>query len=221
MEWFSFMLLESSGPIMEEMTDFHDHAMMILFLIVSFLTVVFWVTLTNKNLNLNILTSEVLEMLWTSLPVFILLFLAIPSIQVLFLMDEVMSPLLTIKIMGNQWFWTYEYSDLANFKFDSVINKSNIFRLLDVDKALILPLTTQIRLLLSSNDVIHSWTLPSYGLKIDANPGRLNASAIYSYRSGYFYGQCSEICGVDHSFMPIKVEFTPRSWFKNFVKSGC
>nr|UNO31850.1 cytochrome c oxidase subunit II [Liposcelis bostrychophila] len=218
MEWLSFMLLESGGPVMEQMSEFHDHAMMVLFLIVSFLTVVFWVTLTNKNLNLNILTSEFLEMMWTSLPVFILLFLAVPSIQVLFMMEEVISPLLTIKIMGNQWFWTYEYSDLVNVKFDSVINKSKIFRLLEVDKTLMLPISTQVRLLLSSNDVIHSWTLPSFGLKIDANPGRLNMGSLYSYRAGYYYGQCSEICGVDHSFMPIKVGFSSLGWFKNLIK---
>nr|ATU74558.1 cytochrome c oxidase subunit II [Liposcelis bostrychophila]ATU74571.1 cytochrome c oxidase subunit II [Liposcelis bostrychophila]UNO31837.1 cytochrome c oxidase subunit II [Liposcelis bostrychophila] len=218
MEWLSFMLLESGGPVMEQMSEFHDHAMMVLFLIVSFLTVVFWVTLTNKNLNLNILTSEFLEMMWTSLPVFILLFLAVPSIQVLFMMEEVISPLMTIKIMGNQWFWTYEYSDLVNVKFDSVINKSKIFRLLEVDKTLMLPISTQVRLLLSSNDVIHSWTLPSFGLKIDANPGRLNMGSLYSYRAGYYYGQCSEICGVDHSFMPIKVGFSSLGWFKNLIK---
>jgi cytochrome c oxidase subunit 2 len=191
---------------------------MVLFLIVSFLTVVFWVTLTNKNLNLNILTREFLEIIWTSLPVFILLFLAVPSIQVLFIIEEVISPLITIKIIGNQWFWTYEYSDLVNVKFDSVINKSKIFRLLEVDKTLILPISTQVRLLLSSNDVIHSWTLPSFGLKIDANPGRLNIGSLYSYRAGYYYGQCSEICGVDHSFMPIKVGFSSLGWFKNLIK---
>lgn len=191
---------------------------MVLFLIVSFLTVVFWVTLTNKNLNLNILTREFLEIIWTSLPVFILLFLAVPSIQVLFIIEEVVSPLITIKIIGNQWFWTYEYSDLVNVKFDSVINKSKIFRLLEVDKTLILPISTQVRLLLSSNDVIHSWTLPSFGFKIDANPGRLNIGSLYSYRAGYYYGQCSEICGVDHSFMPIKVGFSSLGWFKNLIK---
>lgn len=191
---------------------------MVLFLIVSFLTVVFWVTLTNKNLNLNILTREFLEIIWTSLPVFILLFLAVPSIQVLFIIEEVISPLITIKIIGNQWFWTYEYSDLVNVKFDSVINKSKIFRLLEVDKTLILPISTQVRLLLSSNDVIHSWTLPSFGLKIDANPGRLNIGSLYSYRAGYYYGQCSEICGVDHSFMPIKVGFSSLGWLKNLIK---
>lgn len=191
---------------------------MVLFLIVSFLTVVFWVTLTNKNLNLNILTREFLEIIWTSLPVFILLFLAVPSIQVLFIIEEVISPLLTIKIIGNQWFWTYEYSDLVNVKFDSIINKSKIFRLLEVDKTLILPISTQVRLLLSSNDVIHSWTLPSFGFKIDANPGRLNIGSLYSYRAGYYYGQCSEICGVDHSFMPIKVGFSSLGWFKNLIK---
>lgn len=191
---------------------------MVLFLIVSFLTVVFWVTLTNKNLNLNILTREFLEIIWTSLPVFILLFLAVPSIQVLFIIEEVISPLITIKIIGNQWFWTYEYSDLVNVKFDSIINKSKIFRLLEVDKTLILPISTQVRLLLSSNDVIHSWTLPSFGFKIDANPGRLNIGSLYSYRAGYYYGQCSEICGVDHSFMPIKVGFSSLGWFKNLIK---
>jgi len=191
---------------------------MVLFLIVSFLTVVFWVTLTNKNLNLNILTREFLEIIWTSLPVFILLFLAVPSIQVLFIIEEVISPLITIKIIGNQWFWTYEYRDLVNVKFDSVINKSKIFRLLEVDKTLILPISTQVRLLLSSNDVIHSWTLPSFGFKIDANPGRLNIGSLYSYRAGYYYGQCSEICGVDHSFIPIKVGFSSLGWFKNLIK---
>ena len=191
---------------------------MVLFLIVSFLTVVFWVTLINKNLNLNILTREFLEIIWTSLPVFILLFLAVPSIQVLFIIEEVISPLITIKIIGNQWFWTYEYRDLVNVKFDSVINKSKIFRLLEVDKTLILPISTQVRLLLSSNDVIHSWTLPSFGFKIDANPGRLNIGSLYSYRAGYYYGQCSEICGVDHSFMPIKVGFSFLGWFKNLIK---
>lgn len=191
---------------------------MVLFLIVSFLTVVFWVTLINKNLNLNILTREFLEIIWTSLPVFILLFLAVPSIQVLFIIEEVISPLITIKIIGNQWFWTYEYRDLVNVKFDSVINKSKIFRLLEVDKTLILPISTQVRLLLSSNDVIHSWTLPSFGFKIDANPGRLNIGSLYSYRAGYYYGQCSEICGVDHSFMPIKVGFSSLGWFKNLIK---
>jgi len=213
-------LLESGGPIIEQISEFHDHAMIVLFLIVSFLTVVFWVTLTNKRLNLNILTREFLEIIWTSLPVFILLFLAIPSIQVLFMIEEVIRPLITIKIIGNQWFWTYEYRDLINVKFDSVINKSKIFRLLDVDKSLLLPISTQIRLLLSSNDVIHSWTLPSFGLKIDANPGRLNIGSLYSYRAGYYFGQCSEICGVDHSFMPIKVGFTSLEWFKNLIKQN-
>lgn len=213
-------MLESGGPIIEQISEFHDHAMIVLFLIVSFLTVVFWVTLTNKRLNLNILTREFLEIIWTSLPVFILLFLAIPSIQVLFMIEEVIRPLITIKIIGNQWFWTYEYRDLINVKFDSVINKSKIFRLLDVDKSLLLPISTQIRLLLSSNDVIHSWTLPSFGLKIDANPGRLNIGSLYSYRAGYYFGQCSEICGVDHSFMPIKVGFTSLEWFKNLIKQN-
>lgn len=145
-----------------------------------------------------------------------LLFLAFPSLQVLYMVEEVLNSILRIKVIGHQWYWSYEYENLR-ITFDSFINRT-IYRLLDVDKSLILPFWTQIRLLITSEDVIHSWTIPSLGVKIDANPGRLNSRSIFSFRGGWVYGQCSEICGVNHSFMPIKLDFVPLNNFLALIK---
>nr|AKE49630.1 cytochrome c oxidase subunit II [Liposcelis nr. bostrychophila AZ] len=214
-EWSNFYLPEGISPVMEQMTEFHDHAMMILFMILSFLTTVFMKTMVSKNYNYELTSSEMMEMIWTSFPIIVLLILAIPSIQVLFMMEELITPSLTIKIVGSQWFWSYEQSDFVNFKLDSFMSKDmGIFRYMETDVPLILPFLTHVRLLITSSDVIHSWTVPSLGIKMDASPGRLNASPLFSFRSGYFYGQCSEICGVNHSFMPIKLVFVSQLKFK-------
>nr|YP_009266380.1 cytochrome c oxidase subunit II [Liposcelis keleri]ANJ70937.1 cytochrome c oxidase subunit II [Liposcelis sculptilimacula] len=216
MEWMNYTLLESISPVMEEMDKFHDHAMMLLLLIFSFLSVIFFFMVGEKNVNLHFFHNEGVEMIWTLIPMFVLLVLALPSIKVLFMMEELINPLITVKIFGNQWFWSYEFNDFTRISYDSFM-KYEFFRFLDVDKALILPYLSYIRLLVSSNDVIHSWTVPNMGLKIDANPGRLNSGWLYSFRSGYFYGQCSEICGINHSFMPIKIEFCNHLMFKNWL----
>jgi len=162
-----------------------------------------------------------LEIIWTIIPSFILLSIAIPSFALLYSMDEVIYPELTIKVIGRQWYWTYEYSDntitqakkgvlLPQKQFDSVMIsvedlKIGELRLLEVDNTLVLPIRTHIRVLVTAADVLHSWAVPSLGCKIDAVPGRLNQISLYIKRPGVFYGQCSEICGVNHAFMPIVV----------------
>ena len=157
-----------------------------------------------------------IELIWTITPALILIAIAFPSFRLLYLLDEVISPTITIKVVGHQWYWSYEYSDYVNesgesIEFDSyMIPESDLelgqFRLLDVDNNVIVPVDTHIRLIVTGADVIHSWAVPSLGIKIDAVPGRLNQTSILAERTGVFYGQCSEICGVWHGFMPIAVE---------------
>ena len=160
--------------------------------------------------------GTVLELIWTITPALILIAIAFPSFRLLYLMDEVISPTLTIKVVGHQWYWSYEYSDFITENGDSIdfdsymIPESDLelgqFRLLDVDNRLIIPVDCHIRLIVTGSDVLHSFAVPSLGLKLDCVPGRLNQVSFLAERSGTFYGQCSEICGVWHGFMPIVVE---------------
>lgn len=172
----------------------------------------------NKRINRFFLTGQLIEIIWTIMPAIILLFIALPSLRLLYLLDEINNPLITLKTIGHQWYWRYELSNFHNTEFDSFIKKNfNELnnRLLDVDNNLILPNNTQIRNLVSAADVLHSWTIPSLGIKIDATPGRLNQINFFITRNGNYYGQCSEICGANHSFIPILLERTPM---KNFIK---
>jgi cytochrome c oxidase subunit 2 len=154
-----------------------------------------------------------------------LIFIALPSLRALYLLDEVKSPAMTIKTIGHQWYWSYEYPDFPDLEFDSYIIPSRTadlsdLRLLEVDNHTIIPYNTQIRLLVSAADVIHSWTIPSLGIKVDAFPGRLNQLRIFSLRPGLFYGQCSEICGSNHRFIPIVLEsINPKDFIKWVLQS--
>lgn len=160
--------------------------------------------------------GSTLELIWTITPAFILTAIAFPSFKLLYLMDEVLSPTLTIKVVGHQWYWSYEYSDFITENGDSIdfdsymIPESDLelgqFRLLDVDNRLVVPVDCHIRLIVTGADVIHSFAVPSLGMKLDCVPGRLNQVSFLAERTGTFYGQCSEICGVWHGFMPIAVE---------------
>ena len=160
--------------------------------------------------------GTLIELIWTISPAFILIAIAFPSFRLLYLLDEVISLTITIKVVGHQWYWSYEYSDYINergesIEFDSyMIPESDLelgqFRLLDVDNKVIVPTDTHVRLIVTGADVIHSFAVPSLGLKIDAVPGRLNQTSFLAERTGTFYGQCSEICGVWHGFMPIAIE---------------
>jgi cytochrome c oxidase subunit 2 len=160
--------------------------------------------------------ATLIELIWTITPALILIAIAFPSFRLLYLLDEVISPTITIKVVGHQWYWSYEYSDYVtesgeSIEFDSyMIPESDLelgqFRLLDVDNKVIIPVDCHIRLIITGADVIHSFAVPSLGLKIDAVPGRLNQSSIIAERTGLYFGQCSEICGVWHGFMPIVIE---------------
>jgi cytochrome c oxidase subunit 2 len=176
----------------------------------------------SKLTNRFLLQGHSMELIWTITPIFILIFLAIPSIKILYITDEIYNCNMTIKAIGHQWYWRYEYNDFTNVSFDSFIVPSinlkiNEFRLLDVDNRCVIPFNSNIRLLTTSIDVIHSWTIPSLGIKIDSTPGRLNQIIIFANRPGIYFGQCSEICGTNHRFMPIVVEFTTLHYFKKWL----
>lgn len=153
---------------------------------------------------------------------FILIFIALPSLKILYLTDENNINKLTLKSIGHQWYWRYEYSDFPKIEFDAYIISTNQllineFRLLDTNNRCILPYNTPIRILTTSIDVIHAWTIPSLGIKIDSTPGRLNQTSLIISRPGIFFGQCSEICGINHRFIPIVIESTNLLNFKNWL----
>nr|YP_009171502.1 cytochrome c oxidase subunit 2 [Camptonotus carolinensis]AJW76332.1 cytochrome c oxidase subunit 2 [Camptonotus carolinensis] len=210
--WSNLNLQDGSSPLMEQLIFFHDHTLLILTMITVLVAYIMGSLFFNKYTHRYLLEGQTIEIIWTILPAIILIFIALPSLRLLYLLDESLDPLLTIKSIGHQWYWSYEYSDFANaIEFDSYMlpyNELNEdgFRLLDVDNRTVLPMNTQIRMLITAADVLHSWTIPALGVKVDATPGRLNQISFFINRPGLFYGQCSEICGANHSFMPIVIE---------------
>nr|YP_009450325.1 cytochrome c oxidase subunit II [Glossogobius giuris]APB93572.1 cytochrome c oxidase subunit II [Glossogobius giuris]AWW89631.1 cytochrome c oxidase subunit 2 [Glossogobius giuris] len=213
---------DAASPIMEELLHFHDHALMIVFLISTFVLYIIVVMVTTKLTNMFILDSQEIEIIWTILPAVILILIALPSLRLLYLMDEINAPHLTIKAVGHQWYWSYEYTDYKEVTFDSYMVPTQElapgqFRLLEVDNRLVAPTDTPVRVLVTAEDVLHSWAVPALGVKMDAVPGRLNQTAFLASRPGVFYGQCSEICGANHSFMPIVVEITPLMHFQDWL----
>nr|AKI32206.1 cytochrome c oxidase subunit II [Lethocerus indicus] len=223
--WSNLTLQDANSPIMEQMIFFHDHAMMILAMITTMVGYLMASMLKNKLINRYLLEGQTIELVWTIMPAVTLVFIALPSLRLLYLMDEMWNPIMTVKAIGHQWYWSYEYTDFSNVEFDSYMKPSSEmemmeFRLLDVDNRMMMPMNTQIRLLVTAADVLHSWAMPSLGIKIDATPGRLNQGSISIMRPGLMFGQCSEICGANHSFMPIVVESTPMSNFINWLKSN-
>nr|AQP29758.1 cytochrome c oxidase subunit 2 [Aderitotermes sp. BDIT109] len=220
--WLNLTLQDSASPIMEQLIYFHDHALMIMLMI---LTTVFYTMISiiqNKQTSRFILEGQMIETLWTIAPAIILVFIAMPSLRLLYLMDEIHSPVLTLKTVGHQWYWSYEYSDFTKLEFDSYMVQqedlqTNMFRLLDTDNRVVLPMNSPIRMIVTAADVLHSWTVPSLGVKTDATPGRLNQVSFSINRPGILYGQCSEICGANHSFMPIAIESVSTNQFINWV----
>nr|QSV10805.1 cytochrome c oxidase subunit II [Pseudoregma bambucicola] len=223
MTWMKMNFQNSNSPLMEQLIFFHDHTIFIILMIMFMISYMIMFIISNKFINIKILENELIELIWTTTPPLILIFIAMPSLHLLYLMDEIKSPNMTIKIIVHQWFWSYEYSDFPNIEFESyMINnkKKENFRLIEVDNKMIIPFKMNIRLLITSENVIHSWTIPSLGIKIDAISGRMNQSNIMANRPGMFFGQCSEICGINHSFMPIQMESINMNkfiyWLKNF-----
>nr|YP_009172401.1 cytochrome c oxidase subunit II [Nepa hoffmanni]ALG35801.1 cytochrome c oxidase subunit II [Nepa hoffmanni] len=221
--WSMLGLQDANSSIMEQLIFFHDHALMILAMITVLVAYIMMSTLTNKLINRYLLEGQTIELIWTILPAITLVFIALPSLRLLYLMDEMMNPEVTVKAIGHQWYWKYEYTDFDNVEFDSYMKPTNNlmmneFRLLDVDNRMVMPMNTPIRLLVTAADVLHSWAMPSLGIKIDATPGRLNQGNISISRPGLMFGQCSEICGANHSFMPIVVESVPMEFFIKWLK---
>nr|YP_009485632.1 cytochrome c oxidase subunit II [Tapeinus singularis]AVZ00768.1 cytochrome c oxidase subunit II [Tapeinus singularis] len=223
--WADLGLQDANSPLMEQLIFFHDHTLMILTMITILVSYMMSTVLFNKLTNRFLLEGQNIELVWTVLPAITLIFIALPSLRILYLMDEINNPLITIKSIGHQWYWSYEYSDFNNIEFDSYMKplndlENNDFRLLDVDNRIILPMNTQTRILVTAADVLHSWTIPSIGVKIDATPGRLNQGTFSLNRPGLMFGQCSEICGSNHSFMPIVIESVSPTQFIDWLKSN-
>uniref|UniRef100_A0A866WL61 Cytochrome c oxidase subunit 2 n=3 Tax=Cubitermes group TaxID=377833 RepID=A0A866WL61_9NEOP len=220
--WLNMTLQDSASPVMEQLIYFHDHALMIMLMII---TTVFYTMISiilNKQTSRFILEGQMIETVWTIAPAIILVFIAIPSLRLLYLMDEIHNPVVTLKTVGHQWYWSYEYSDFMKLEFDSYMvqqedQQTNTFRLLDTDNRIVLPMNSPIRMIVTAADVLHSWAVPSLGVKTDATPGRLNQTSFSINRPGILYGQCSEICGANHSFMPIVIESVSTNQFINWV----
>nr|YP_009747382.1 cytochrome c oxidase subunit II [Aphrodita australis]QII43113.1 cytochrome c oxidase subunit 2 [Aphrodita australis] len=220
--WGQLNFQDAASPIMLQLIKFHDHAMIIVTLIIAIVGYAILSLMMNSLTCNNILEAQEIETIWTILPAIVLLFLALPSLRLLYLMDEISSPMVTIKTIGHQWYWSYEYSDFMHLEFDSYMIPSEElklgqFRLLEVDHRAILPMQTEIRILVTAADVIHSWTVPSLGVKADAIPGRLNQLGFFISAPGVYYGQCSEICGANHSFMPIAIEAVDSLSFSKWI----
>ena len=216
---------------MEEIIFLHDFITIILVFIIRFVGYCLLYAIFNKLIAKNLIERQVIECVWTIIPALILIQIAIPSLLLLYILDESIDSRLTIKIIGHQWYWRYEYSDFWSFpiyssiEYDSYIIPSNeledsIFRLLDVDNRIVIPFNTRVRLLISSADVIHAWTVPVFGVKRDAVPGRMNIARVVAQRPGVYYGQCSEICGANHRFIPIVVESINSKSFLNWVNDS-
>jgi len=231
---FGLGFQDSATPIMEGIIDLHNYIFFYLILIFIFVFFVFASILEDFYFFLrrpqdesdvlelrydmfdvrNVTHFSTLEVVWTILPGVILMLIAVPSFALLYAMDEVLNPAITFKAIGHQWFWSYEFSDYAesnainfdsNMLYDNQLNKGE-FRLLTVDHPIVLPVYTHIRVIITSMDVLHSWAVPALGIKVDGCPGRLNQAFVFLKREGVYYGQCSELCGVSHGYMPIVVK---------------
>lgn len=218
--WKDIYFIDANSPTIEQIIFFHDHSINFIISILIFLLIKIINLILNKIINIKFLENQKIEILWTIIPIIILILIATPSLRLLYIIEEIFNPNLTIKIIGHQWYWTYEYSDF-NIKFDSFLkpySKTN-FRNLETDNYLRIPILTMSRLLITRNDVIHSWTIQSLGIKTDAIPRRLNQTKIISNKPGLFYGQCSEICGANHRFIPISLKISTINKFLNYIKS--
>jgi cytochrome c oxidase subunit 2 len=230
---------DPATPVMEGIVDLHHD---ICFFLIVILVFVLWMlsrTLFYFHQSRNptpekIIHGTTLEIAWTITPSLILVLIAIPSFALLYSLDEMVDPAITIKAIGHQWYWSYEYSDYTasdsqNIAFDSYMLpeedlEAGQLRLLEVDQRVVVPVNTHIRMILTAADVLHAWAVPSLGLKVDCVPGRLNQVSMFIRREGVFYGQCSELCGANHAFMPIVVEAVPLEnyieWVANKIQES-
>jgi cytochrome c oxidase subunit II len=224
---WQFGLQQSASPVMESIISFHDFLLYIITAITLFVLILLIIIIVRFNARRNPIPSRTthntwLEVAWTILPIVILLVIAVPSFKLLFFQLIPPPAELTIKATGKQWYWSYSYPDNGNFEFDSLMLKASELkqdqpRLLAVDNEMVVPVNKTVHVLVIGADVIHAFALPSFGVKIDAIPGRLNETWFKATREGVYYGQCSELCGKDHAYMPIAVRVVSEQAFATWV----
>jgi cytochrome c oxidase subunit 2 len=215
--WTALSFQDRNSTTMEQLEFFHDHSIIILVTITILTLYIIASSIVRKRFNKFISEGQEIETIWTILPSAILIFIALPSIKALYMIEENISPNLSIKCIGHQWYWSYEYSDFTETQFDRFIESPSIPRLLKTTQILHIPVNSRTRILVTSSDVIHAWAIPSIGVKADALPGRLNQLFILPKRTGIYNGQCSEICGVNHSFIPINLEVETINKIKKII----
>nr|AJJ48395.1 cytochrome c oxidase subunit II [Radix sp. MOTU3] len=206
-------LMDPATPIQEEMMLFHDHALVLLIGIFVFVVILGVNLIFNKMSSRTMLEAQQLETIWTIIPALLLIWLALPSLRLLYLLDEQPSDGVVLKSTAHQWYWSYELPLFSSSSFDSymlpmadIMNENGMYRLLEVDNRVSVPFEVNTNIITTSADVLHAFAIPSMGLKMDAVPGRLNSMNMFINFPGVYYGQCSEICGANHSFMPIVIE---------------
>jgi cytochrome c oxidase subunit 2 len=221
-EWH---LQASGSPVMDNIVWFHDFLSVLIIVITLFVLALLVVVVVKFNSKANPVPSRtthntLIEVVWTLVPVLILVGIAVPSFRLLFLELDVPKADLTIKATGKQWYWSYAYPDNGKFEFDSLMAQDKQPRLLGVDNELVVPVNKVIRVQVTGADVIHAFALPAFGVKIDAIPGRLNETWFKATKTGMFYGQCSELCGKDHAFMPIAIRVVSDQEFASWVETA-
>ena len=227
---WTFGFQEAVTPVMRDIQDLHHLLLIIITVITLFVLALLIYVIVRFNAKRNPTPSRtshntLIEVLWTVLPVLILVVIAVPSFKLLYFMDRTDKPEMTLKVTGHQWYWSYQYQDHGDFQFDSLMIptdqlKPGQHRLLEVDNQVVVPVNTNIRLLVTSQDVLHAWAVPAFGVKMDTVPGRLNETWMRIERPGTYYGQCSELCGVNHGFMPIAVRAVSKEEFQVWVEEA-
>ena len=221
---------QSATPVMDNITWFHDFLLIIITAITAFVLVLLLIVMARFNARTNPVPSRtthntLLEVAWTIVPIVILLVIAVPSFKLLFLQLNLPAADLTVKATGKQWYWSYSYPDHGKFEFDSLMLKADELkpdqpRLLSVDNDMVVPVNKTVHVIVTGADVIHAFAVPSFGIKIDAIPGRINETWFKATREGIYHGQCSELCGKDHAFMPITVRVVSEQAFAAWVEDA-
>ena len=223
-------LQAAATPTMERINGFHNMLVYIIVAISLFVLALMVYAMVRFRKSANPTPSRtthntLVEVLWTVVPIVILVTIAVPSFRLLYFADRAANPEMTVKATGHQWYWSYEYPDHGDFSFDAIMVpdseiKAGQVRLLSTDNAVVVPVDTDVRLLTTSADVIHSWAMPAFGVKLDANPGKVNETWFRVTQAGTYYGQCSELCGVNHGFMPIEIRAVSKAEFTRWVEEA-
>jgi cytochrome c oxidase subunit II len=222
---WEYTLQESASPVMDTITSFHNFLTVLITIITLFVLALLVIVIVKFNAKSNPVPSRtthntLIEVAWTLIPVLILVGIAVPSFRLLFQELDIPKADLTIKATGKQWYWSYAYPDNGKFEFDSLLAQDKKPRLLGVDNEMVVPINKVVRIQTTGADVIHSFAIPAFGIKIDSIPGRLNETWFKATKLGMFYGQCSELCGKDHAFMPIAVRVVNDQEFATWVEGA-